>query len=470
VLLVSFLSRPLLACAELLLLQGAIARFCRMLHPLPDPFHGAVRLHAYPQGAASDLGWHRSRNTLSHGTEHSVPTMYRVRVSMPKRHGIKPARAFGELVRAFREQRGWTQQQLADRWGFSREYVSLIELGKRKLYGEEQVLRLAEILEIPLERLAAIGKYVPQRLPAHGGKGDPDDLLLDALLEPARSTVKLSWLVWYANGDNSVVRDLADIVTRLESAVRERRGRLHGIALEILAYAHEMMGKVAFDKLQFPDAQSHFREMHELGIELGNPDVAATALIHQADLARRQGRYKSALRWLDAAEPSARAGRPQTAGMRWQTLARAHAEYGNRPGFAEAITHAHECVASIPDAAEASNNDFTALEVLHERAHGHVLLSEPDKALEIYAESERRVAFRPLRDLGNLTILRAQAYAHANYVEEGVDLAIEGLQLARRYESQRHVSRVRRMHDRLAVTPMGKHPRMADLWEALETQ
>ncbi|MGH2770031.1 MAG: helix-turn-helix domain-containing protein, partial [Actinomycetota bacterium] len=69
--------------------------------------------------------------------------------------------SFGTLVRAFREQRGWTQQQLAERWGFTREYVSQIELGKRKLYGEESVMRLAGILDIPLERLEAIGKQLP---------------------------------------------------------------------------------------------------------------------------------------------------------------------------------------------------------------------------------------------------------------------------------------------------------------------
>ena len=60
------------------------------------------------------------------------------------------APTFGGLVRTFREQRGWTQQRLADHWGFTREYVSQIERGKRKLYGEQSVIRLAEILEIPL--------------------------------------------------------------------------------------------------------------------------------------------------------------------------------------------------------------------------------------------------------------------------------------------------------------------------------
>lgn len=396
--------------------------------------------------------------------------MYVIDMSSPKRHEVKRAKAFGELVRAFRQQRGWTQRQLADRWGFSREYVSLIELGRRQLYGEEQVFRLAEILDIPLDRLAAAGRCAPRHLPVRVSGIDADEVLLRALLESAKSTVKLSWLAWYASIDHSVVRSLGEIVSRLESAVGERRGHLRATALEILAYAHETMGKVAFDQLHLSDARGHFREMHELGVELGDPNIAAIALIHQADLVRRQGRYDTAIRWLDAAEPSARAGRQQTVGMRWQTLARAHAEFGNGPAFLDSIMHAHESAASLSPRSRGFNDDFTALGVLHEQAQGHTLLREPEKALEIYADSERRVVFRSLRDLGNFTILRAQAHAYAGYVGEGVDLAMEGLQLARRYESERHVSRVRRMYERLTVTPLGRHPRLRDLREALEAQ
>ncbi|HEY8201401.1 MAG TPA: helix-turn-helix transcriptional regulator [Actinomycetota bacterium] len=388
----------------------------------------------------------------------------------PGRHEVRPPGAFGKLVCAFRKQRGWTQQELAERWGFSREYVSLVELGKRRLYGEEQVLRLAEILDIPLERLAAIGRYVPRPSPMPAEDREAEDALLQALLEPARTTVKLSWLVWYANSDPSVVRDLMGIVARLESAVGGRRGKLRAAALEMLAYAHEMLGKVAFDKLDYPDALTHFREMHDLGAELGDPDIVALALIHRADLVRRQGRYDVALKWLAAADPAARRGRLQTAGTRWQTLARAHTDFGNRPAFLEAIMKAHEHVAALPPAAEGSNNDFTALEVLQEQAHGHALLGEPEKALEIYVESERRVAFRPIRDQGNFAILRAQAYAHGGYVDEGVELAIEGLRLTGQYDSRRHATRVRRMYDRLSGTPVGKHPRMADLRGALEAR
>jgi hypothetical protein len=71
------------------------------------------------------------------------------------------------------------------------------------------------------------------------------------------------------------------------------------------------------------------------------------------------------------------------------------------------------------------------------------------------------------RDLGNFTILRAQAHAYAGNVDTGVKLALDGLAFARRYGSPRHVSRVQRMYDRLSQTPIGTSARMRDLAEAL---
>jgi len=74
-----------------------------------------------------------------------------------------------------------------------------------------------------------------------------------------------------------------------------------------------------------------------------------------------------------------------------------------------------------------------------------------------------------MRDQGIFIILRAQAHAYAGNVEKGVQLALQGLRLAQEYHSKRHISRIQRMYDRLLVTPLGKHPRLQDLQEALRT-
>jgi hypothetical protein len=182
------------------------------------------------------------------------------------------------------------------------------------------------------------------------------------------------------------------------------------------------------------------------------------------------GRYESAIRQLEAAEALARASRTQTQGLRWQTLARCHAEYGNKAAFLRCIDVALDSAAQLPEHEEASNNDFTYEEVTLEQAQGLTLLWEPLAALEIYNRPENQTAFRPLREMGNFTILRAQAHAYAGEIEEGVRLAVEGLTLARLYCSPRHVSRVQRMHDRLSVTSHRDSPHLQDLADALRAR
>lgn len=184
----------------------------------------------------------------------------------PREQSIEvSSNTFGKLVRAYRDQRGWTQDEVAARWGYTREYVSQIERGKRKLDHIDQVAKLAEILDIPPERLASIGRNIPQRSAVTHQLEEADDMLLQTLLEPAKATVKLSWLVWYANSDTTIIENLRQLITRLEDAITNRRGTLLAPAMELLAYAYEMMGKIAFDRLEYPTANGNFHEMHDLG-------------------------------------------------------------------------------------------------------------------------------------------------------------------------------------------------------------
>jgi transcriptional regulator with XRE-family HTH domain len=96
---------------------------------------------------------------------------------------------FGELVKGYRKQRGWTQEQLAERWGHSRGYVSQIEAGSRKLDSTLQLVRLADILDIPQEKLEAIGRGIPARKIQVEEPQQVDSAILQMLLAPGRDMV-----------------------------------------------------------------------------------------------------------------------------------------------------------------------------------------------------------------------------------------------------------------------------------------
>jgi transcriptional regulator with XRE-family HTH domain len=61
-------------------------------------------------------------------------------------------RALGKALRAERERRGWSQEELCDKAGLDRTYLSGIERGARSP-NLRAVLRLADALEVPFSKL-----------------------------------------------------------------------------------------------------------------------------------------------------------------------------------------------------------------------------------------------------------------------------------------------------------------------------
>lgn len=374
---------------------------------------------------------------------------------------------FGKLVQSYRKQRSWSQQQLADRWGHSREYVSQIERGVRKLDRIDQVNRLADILEIPAERLDAIGKGIPKRREEEAKTLQSDDLLLQALLEPAQTTVKLSWLVWHGDGDIAIIDNLDSIIAKMETALDQYRGTFRKSSQQLLAYAYEMRGKISFDRLKYIEANGYFNEMLQLGEELKDPNIIALAMIHQGDILRKRGRFDLAIRRLEMAQPYAEASETYVCGTRWKILARIYFEYGLEPAFLRAIDYAQDIALQTQPTFNTNSTQFNLIEVLQEQAQGYTVLWQPQKALDIYKEIDKLRPFRPMRELGSYTIIKAQAHAYAGDMEEGITLALKGLELARGYHSIRHEARLQKMYDRLKISPLGKHSGLHNLQEAL---
>jgi transcriptional regulator with XRE-family HTH domain len=368
------------------------------------------------------------------------------------------------LLRQARERRNLTQDEVAD---------GLIQLGAKGATGglvskwERGVCRpsrfhrrlLCRFFNTALEQLGLAGDMPSAQA--------PEDVIRATLLEPARASVRLSWLVWYGTGDTAVVDRITRLMDQLSEVAANHQASLRHPAMQLLACGHEMLGRVAFDRLDHGTAFGNFLRMQQLGEALDDVNILELAAVHQGDLLRRRGEYELAVQRLQSAASYAPQAALAVEGLRQQTLARAHAEQGDKDSFAAAIEQAEAAARELQPAVEDWGSEFNLIGVLHEKAQGHTLLWEAERALDIYAATEPAVRTSSLRDLGNLTILKAQAHAYAGNVDVGVRLAIEGLTFARRYDSPRHVSRVQRMYDRLSGTPIGSSSHMRDLAEAL---
>jgi tetratricopeptide (TPR) repeat protein len=201
-------------------------------------------------------------------------------------------------------------------------------------------------------------------------------------------------------------------------------------------------------------------------MEVNDADMAAGALLRLGDVARRQGRYAMSLRLIQSAGRfAAILGCAPMQSRYWRTLARTHAEMGARAKFDEAIDLAVSVgCRDVPTHDRCGDN--CRRKVLLEKGQGLTLLGNPSTALDIYDQVIPLLG-KDERERGNFAILQAQALAHAGHLEAGVSRAIDGLDLARRYGSPRHVSRVTRMHDRLAHTWSASEPAMRTLRDAL---
>jgi transcriptional regulator with XRE-family HTH domain len=280
------------------------------------------------------------------------------------------------------------------------------------------------------------------------------------------SLAELDRLLEGGDAETASADDVAAVVAQLEVAAQAAGSDGHRRpVLRLLGHAHEAAGEVAFDRLQFGQAADHYHQAHEIGVELGDPDLASVAVIQLGDIARRRRRQHAAVRLLQSAERDVAGAELLTQVKRSQTLARTYAELRDRRAFEQAISQAEQ-LAGWVSADHHRDGEHSPQGVTLERAQGLTVLGRPDEALGIYEESAP-TSFRTVRERGSFLIIHAQALAGAGRLDEGVQLAIEGLELARSYGSPRHVSRVQRMHDRLVTVWPRSEPRLVELREAL---
>ena len=369
---------------------------------------------------------------------------------------------FGELVRAYRKQREWTQRQLAERWEHTQEYVSQVERGQRKVDSTSQLVRLADILDIPQEKLDAIGRGIPERKAKAVQGLEEDHAILQMLLAPGRDMVRFAWIAWSGDQHPRIEGTLRDLSANLEQALIAYNGEFRRPARQLLAYTHQMQGKIAFDRLDYAAAAGHFSEMIDLGREINDAEIIAIGIVQQSDLLRKRGRYENALRSFESAKPFIDASTQDIQCMRHVLMARAYYCYGDEHNFLRSINKALE---NPTDTIDSIANQITLEDILEEKAAGFTTLNQPQHALEIYKSIDG--VFRPMRNQGSYLIDKAQVYFHLSDFERGLKFATEGLHLATTYRSKRQVARLETTYLRLLNTVPGKKKQMRDFQELL---
>ncbi len=374
---------------------------------------------------------------------------------------------FGQLVRSYREQRGWSQEELAEMWGHTRAYISQIERGKRKLDSMTQVMRLADILDIPQEKLEEIGRGIPTRKIEAQKPEQADSAILQMLLAPGRDMVQLSYMLWVADQAPILEEKLQELTITLDQAVISYHGEFLKPAQQLLAYTHQMRGRIAFDRLDFATAAGHFSEMIDLGNELNDPDIITTGMVYQGSLLRKRGRFETSIRCFAAAKPYADISSEATRGIYHINFSTVYADNGQESPFLKEVDTALEIAREMKESITGLANDFSLDDVLWAQAGGFSELWKPEEALKVYERTDKLRPFRPLRELGAYTIDKGEAYLKLGDLDQGIALSLKGIELATEYQSKRHLGWVEKTYNRLRVLPIGKEKRLDTLHDAL---
>ena len=168
----------------------------------------------------------------------------------------------------------------------------------------------------------------------------------------------------------------------------------------------QMQGKIAFDRLDFAAASGYFSEMIDLGQELNDSDIITLGMVNQGSIFRKRGRFEQALRCFEATKPYADVASPSVQGIRYNLMARGYYDSGDEQGFLRTIHAALDIAADMKDSIASLANDFSLDDVLQEQASGFTELWKPEKAIEIYKETDRLRPFRPLRDQGHIQLTK----------------------------------------------------------------
>jgi tetratricopeptide (TPR) repeat protein len=149
-------------------------------------------------------------------------------------------------------------------------------------------------------------------------------------------------------------------------------------------------------------------------------------------------------------------------------MARAYAAHGDEQHFLRTANGAIEIAGGLKDTLDSVADEFSLCDALQEKAQGYTVLWQPEKALEIYKETDRLRPDRPLRDRSSYAIVKAQAHSYVGDLDKGLKYSLEGLRTATQCRSKRYVDRLQTMYNRLKVTNLANDRRVRDIGEALK--
>jgi transcriptional regulator with XRE-family HTH domain len=232
----------------------------------------------------------------------------------------------GQVIRYYRELRGWKAQDLAEALGQSVRHVYEMESSATmpELISRRQAL--AKILSIP-PVLFGLAIIVP------GNQNDSSAEATTGIISVLNShtmgmyetNLALSWELYYTASAQRAAGNIDHWIQWLRRAAREARGVKQDQLLAMLCRFYQLSGVAARDRMDLARALRDGKQAIDLALQLGNAELIAAALFRRAKTYLKQQKYEAALHDLEAALSYAERSRDPLKGYVYQATAEAYA-------------------------------------------------------------------------------------------------------------------------------------------------
>ena len=202
----------------------------------------------------------------------------------------------GHLIKAYREQAGLTQEELAHLIGRSRRTIITLEQGAR--IRDVKVRRtLAWALRIPHELLGLPVLVLPpsalrstlQQSPEIKGKH-----LSRVVFETLRENLRMRLDLYYLGSALGADQKLNEHIEHLTSLAQHSSLKDRRFLLELLSHNYQLKGMIARDQLDYATADACFTEASLVAQEAECPELHALSLARQATAELWRNRVDSA--------------------------------------------------------------------------------------------------------------------------------------------------------------------------------
>ncbi|WP_376797621.1 tetratricopeptide repeat protein [Thermogemmatispora sp.] len=356
---------------------------------------------------------------------------------------------YGKTIRKYRERRGLTQQELAERWprarggtGVDWRYVQAIEYGKKRIADPQTLRCLCELLEIPPWEfgLSFYDPFHPQTpLPTKNHFFEESLEVAEALLKQTLAIRRLAPLPEVERHLHSLGNFLAACRSELPPPLRlERRLQMLSIQYQSLA------GLMHYEHRRYEQARRTFQEMLASARQIADPVLTAHALQKLGVELKRIGRHKEAIEALEEARNLALKTSKPLAAFTSAYLSQMYASAGDALRFERTIEQAI-ALAEPLKGAYGDGTDF----VFHKlsgifllRCRGYLYTSQPRRVLEGYEELRRQISLDTNLWLDyRLHLYRAQALLRLREIEASLEEARAFLQAVTGWQSPHRLTK-----------------------------